>query len=55
MYIFLFFVIISQKLVAHQETDKSLFLITCDRDEKIRVSHYPNGYNIHTYCLGHNE
>jgi len=31
------------------------FLITCDRDEKIRVSHFPNCYNIETYLLGHEE
>ncbi|RWS29374.1 hypothetical protein B4U80_08156 [Leptotrombidium deliense] len=31
------------------------YLITCDRDEKIRVSCFPNSYNIHGYCLGHSE
>lgn len=31
------------------------FIVTCDRDEKIRVSHYPNTYNIVSYCLGHEE
>ncbi|KAG5880172.1 hypothetical protein JTB14_001662 [Gonioctena quinquepunctata] len=31
------------------------FIVTCDRDEKIRVSHFPNCYNIASYCLGHTE
>ncbi|XP_068724975.1 tRNA (guanine-N(7)-)-methyltransferase non-catalytic subunit WDR4-like [Montipora capricornis] len=28
------------------------FLITSDRDEKIRISCFPNSYNIHSFCLG---
>jgi tRNA (guanine-N(7)-)-methyltransferase subunit TRM82 len=36
-------------------TNDSKYLITCDRDEKIRVSHYPNTYNIESFCLGHKE
>ncbi|RWS09457.1 tRNA (guanine-N(7)-)-methyltransferase non-catalytic subunit wdr4-like protein [Dinothrombium tinctorium] len=33
-------------------THDGKFLITSDRDEKIRVSCFPNAYNIHGYCLG---
>merc|ERR1711962_721380 len=29
------------------------FVVSVDRDEKIRVSHYPNAYNILNYCPGH--
>lgn len=36
-------------------TAEDKFVVTCDRDEKIRVSCYPNCYNIHSYCLGHSE
>lgn len=35
--------------------DNDRYLVTCDRDEKIRVSHFPNTYNIHCYCLGHTD
>ncbi|XP_033628731.1 tRNA (guanine-N(7)-)-methyltransferase non-catalytic subunit WDR4-like [Asterias rubens] len=31
------------------------FILTSDRDEKIRVSCLPNAYNIHAFCLGHTE
>lgn len=37
------------------QTFDEKFIITSDRDEKIRVSCYPNTYNIQTYCLGHKE
>lgn len=31
------------------------YLATCDRDEKVRISNFPNCYNVHQYCLGHTE
>ncbi|XP_075971771.1 tRNA (guanine-N(7)-)-methyltransferase non-catalytic subunit wuho [Anticarsia gemmatalis] len=37
------------------QTHDSKYIISCDRDEKIKVSCYPNTYNIQTYCLGHKE
>lgn len=37
------------------QTNDCKFIISSDRDEKIRVSCYPNTYNIQTYCLGHKE
>jgi len=35
------------------ESDK--LIVTCDRDEKIRISSYPDGYNIRVFCLGHTQ
>lgn len=29
------------------------YIVTCDSDEKVRVSHYPNGKNIVHYMMGH--
>ena len=31
----------------------SRYVLTADRDEKIRVSHFPQTFNIHGFCLGH--
>ncbi|KAJ2776009.1 hypothetical protein IWQ57_000166 [Coemansia nantahalensis] len=31
------------------------YVLTCDRDEKLRVSRYPNAYNIQAFGLGHKE
>ncbi|KAK3103648.1 hypothetical protein FSP39_020744 [Pinctada imbricata] len=36
-------------------TRNDQYIVTCDRDEKIRISNYPNAYNIHGYCLQHSE
>lgn len=34
-------------------TEDMKYILTTDRDEKIRVSMFPNCYNIMSYCLGH--
>lgn len=36
-------------------SDCGKFVVTCDRDEKIRISRFPNAFNIESYCLGHRE
>jgi tRNA (guanine-N(7)-)-methyltransferase subunit TRM82 len=36
-------------------TSDEKYFITSDRDEKIRVSHYPNSYNIKSYLMAHKE
>ena len=34
---------------------KQQFILTADRDEKIRISHFPQTYNVHGYLLGHSS
>lgn len=29
------------------------YLITADKDEKIRITHYPQTFDIHGFCFGH--
>ncbi len=31
------------------------YLITADRDEKIRVTQYPGAFEIESFCLGHTQ
>lgn len=35
--------------------DNERFIITSDRDEKIRVTNHPDCHSIETFCLGHGE
>ncbi len=34
-------------------TADEMYIVTCDRDEKIRVTRYPQTYEIERFCLGH--
>ncbi|KAL1242946.1 tRNA (guanine-N(7)-)-methyltransferase non-catalytic subunit wuho [Trichinella spiralis] len=31
------------------------YIVSCDRDNRIRVSNFPNTYNIETFCVGHKD
>ncbi|CAD0197115.1 unnamed protein product [Chrysodeixis includens] len=37
------------------QSNDTKYILSSDRDEKIKVSCYPNTYHIQTYCLGHTE
>ena len=36
-------------------TPDGKYIITADRDEKIRVTHYTNAFEIQSFCLGHTK
>lgn len=40
-------------LTALRVTSDSRYLISSDRDEKIRISNFPKTHETHSYCLGH--
>lgn len=42
-------------ITSMQLSSDEKYIITSDRDEHIRVSHYPDGFNIETFCLGHTK
>ncbi|XP_029386291.1 tRNA (guanine-N(7)-)-methyltransferase non-catalytic subunit wdr4 isoform X2 [Echeneis naucrates] len=42
-------------LLAVTMSPDNRYIITADRDEKIRVSHLKSPYNIQSFCLGHKQ
>ncbi|KAJ3294692.1 WD repeat-containing protein 4 [Borealophlyctis nickersoniae] len=36
-------------------SENGRYIITADRDEKIRVSNYPLAFDLESFCLGHEE
>ena len=40
-------------LTAFLLSPEETHIITADRDEHIRVSQFPQGYTIESFCLGH--
>ncbi|XP_048727539.2 tRNA (guanine-N(7)-)-methyltransferase non-catalytic subunit wdr4-like isoform X2 [Ostrea edulis] len=36
-------------------TKEDRYVVTADRDNKIRISNYPNSFNVHAYCLHHTD
>lgn len=42
-------------MIAYLSPFLSRFVITCDRDEKIRITNYQKSEIIESYCLGHLE
>jgi tRNA (guanine-N(7)-)-methyltransferase subunit TRM82 len=45
----------TSSLTAMSLTFDERFIVTADRDEHIRVSHFPRGYDIERYCMGHTK
>ena len=43
----------SVKVVQSANDDKVMKILTSDRDEKVRISSYPDAFNVEGYLLGH--